>query len=93
MRKTNEMLFSSDIRNLMLQIYMNDMISLGDVDAILDCDGFELSGIDIKKTSVSPHIARIAKRYSYVAKWRSRFLNTTNRLLQETLSLRHRRSI
>ena len=59
MRKKSEMLFSLDIRNLMLQIYMNDMISLGDVDAILDCGGFELSGIDIQKTSVSPHIARI----------------------------------
>ena len=42
---------------------MNNMIAIGDVDAILDCDGFELSGLDIQKTSVSTHIARIpAKR-------------------------------
>ena len=38
---------------------VSDLKGLEDVDAILDCDGFELARVDITKTSVSPHIAHI----------------------------------
>ncbi len=41
------------------QASVSDPMGLEDVDAILDCDGFELAGVDTTKTSVSPHIARI----------------------------------